>query len=138
LEKGDVDRPGEALKALAIQLQKIPVRGIGFELLLYDDEDKETAERLQQLPRPEILFNYLGRQSRNKKLVEAYEYPGPACDPRNLREFILDFTALILEGCLVTNWRYSKNLHRPATVKSVADYHTQWLRSLIAHHGSGQ
>ncbi len=52
---------GEALKSVKEQLRQIPNQGIGYGILRYLSSDEETVNKLQQLPKPEISFNYLGQ-----------------------------------------------------------------------------
>ena len=57
---------GEAEVGVVIEIVKdvirsIPNRGIGYGVLRY--LNSETAQCLSGLPRPQILFNYLGRSA---------------------------------------------------------------------------
>jgi len=138
LQRNDPHQPLEALKSIALQLKNIPHRGLGYELLLYGTDDPQTIEKLLQLPKSEVLFNYAGRQTDNLNIGDAYEYAGPAYEPRNQRPYLLDCSALILDGRLVTNWRYSRNLHKRATIKKMAEDYIQWLQALIAQFTSSR
>jgi hypothetical protein len=53
-----------------------------------------------------------------------------------LRPDALECTVSILDGRLVSNWRYSKNLHKQATIKQVAADYIQWLQMLIGQYKS--
>ncbi|GAF42984.1 hypothetical protein RW1_005_00890 [Rhodococcus wratislaviensis NBRC 100605] len=50
---------GTALKTVKEQLRTIPDHGAGYGQLRY--LDPHTADRLRDLPQPQIIFNYLGR-----------------------------------------------------------------------------
>ena len=132
LERNDDEQLKDVLMSIKAQIQNIPNRGAGFELLRYNDEN---IPGLEKLPQPEVLFNYLGRQqTRNVNLKPAYEYAGQLCDPRDQRHYLLECLVVIFDGSLVTNWHYSKNLYQRATVKKLAENYIAWLRTLVTQY----
>ncbi|MEE8584779.1 MAG: amino acid adenylation domain-containing protein, partial [Acidobacteriota bacterium] len=52
--------PGPALKSVKEQLRGVPGRGLGYGLLRYLGQGRETARRLEEMPQAEVSFNYLG------------------------------------------------------------------------------
>lgn len=132
LESDPACHPLEMVKSIQTQLQKIPKRGIGFEVLLRGSPDQSVTEKLRALPASEIMFNYTGHQLRETRFTGAYEYSGPMYDAQNRRLFLLDCSVSVLNGQLVTSWRYSKNLHTLATIKKLAEAYVGWLQRLVA------
>ncbi len=133
LQQEDQPQPIDVLKATQSQLQRIPNRGLGYQLLLYGSQDKD----IQQLRRAEIALNYEGYQhsapkQTNTAFTDAYEYPGSLWDVRDQRPYLLDCSMQIVEGRLITRWRYSKNLYQQSTIKNLADAFIRWLQMFLA------
>jgi amino acid adenylation domain-containing protein/non-ribosomal peptide synthase protein (TIGR01720 family) len=130
-------RPGEALSATKEQLRAVPSRGLGYGLLRYVSDDAETQKQFQQMPRAEIIFNYLGQldaligEPRLFKL--ALESSGKAAAGENRRTYVLDVNAMVVQGKLQVNWGYSEKLHRRDTIENLARRYMQCLREVIAH-----
>jgi amino acid adenylation domain-containing protein/non-ribosomal peptide synthase protein (TIGR01720 family) len=126
-------RPGEALKSVQQQLQKIPRRGIGFGLLRYLEEHPE----LQNLPEPPIVFNYLGQLDQvlaNSKIFRfAGEPSGRWHSPRQRRRQVLEINSLIVDGRLQVRWTYCPEWNSESSVQSLADEFTRALGELIEH-----
>ena len=133
------DQLADVLKSMQAQLERIPNRGLGYQLLLYGAEDHQ----LKQLPRAGIALNYDGYQPGDSKqanhlLTGAYEYPGSLWDLRDQRPYLLDCAVQIAEGRLITRWRYSKNLYKQATIKNLAENYIRWLQTLLAEYALEQ
>ncbi|RMF26125.1 MAG: non-ribosomal peptide synthetase, partial [Chloroflexi bacterium] len=129
--------PGEALKAVKEQLRRVPRRGIGYGLLRYLSQDRETVERLRALPTPEISFNYLGQLDQavpeGSPFGPAPESGGPAHSPRGKRSHLLEINGVIAGGRLQLEWTYSENLHHRSTIERLAQDFIEALRAIIAH-----
>jgi amino acid adenylation domain-containing protein/non-ribosomal peptide synthase protein (TIGR01720 family) len=134
--------PGEALRAMKEQLRRLPSGGgVGYGLLRYLRGDADLEARLRELPRPEVLFNYLGQMTAGSPeagggldlLDQAPEPGGPALDPRGRRSHLLEVGCMVTGGCLRTEWTYSADRHRAETVETLADAFSAELRRLIAH-----
>lgn len=128
--------PGETLKSIKEQLRQIPQRGIGYGILRYLSKDKKNRGQLQKLPQPEISFNYLGQFDQTQfgegwKFAE--ESSGEIHSPLGQRSHLLEIDGLIIHGRLQLDWRYSKNIHKQSTVKTLANYYLQALEAIIAH-----
>ncbi len=139
LQRGDHNEPDELLKSIKTQLQGMPNRALGYELLLYGSEDKDTVAKLQKLPRAEVALNYSGYQysdqmRSNAEFTGAYEYPGSLWNLEDRRPYILDCSVQVVDGQLITYWRYSKNLHKQSTIKRLAEEYIQWLQALLAQY----
>ncbi|HSS48313.1 MAG TPA: amino acid adenylation domain-containing protein, partial [Thermoanaerobaculia bacterium] len=127
--------PGASLKAVKEQLRAVPEHGSPFGLVLYLEEG-EITERLRALPRPGVVFNYLGRLD---PVVEggpfrpALESPGLSRAPCQPRPHMLEIVARVLDGRLRLRWSYSENRHRRSTVEALAAGHLSALGRLIEH-----
>ena len=129
----------EALRRIKDQVRSVPGRGIGHGLLRHLGGAGET---LSGLPRPEIVFNYLGRfedTGEGAALFAPARLPsGPAVSPRSLRPFALEVTGAVLGGRLGLSWTYSASCHRHETVERLAGFALEALLSLIHKVRSGE
>lgn len=124
------------------QLRCIPKRGIGYGLLRYCCNDREIIEKLRNQPQAQLIFNYLGQFDRvlhqSSLLRLSGETYGQIKSPYGTRSYLLRVSGKVLEGKLQMSWAYSENLHRQATVESLAQRFMEVLRSLIAHCQSSE
>ncbi|MGZ4123447.1 MAG: amino acid adenylation domain-containing protein, partial [Tumebacillaceae bacterium] len=61
LQLEGVQQPGNRIKSVKEQLRSVPNRGFGYGVLRYLSADAETKRLLQEMPQPEVIFNYLGQ-----------------------------------------------------------------------------
>jgi amino acid adenylation domain-containing protein/non-ribosomal peptide synthase protein (TIGR01720 family) len=128
--------PSVALKSVKEQLRRIPNRGIGYGLLRYLCQDEAVMTQLATLPKPQILFNYLGQFDRALPDSKLFRFTRPlvgAHSPEALRSHLLVINMMVISGCLRMNWTFSQNVHRHQTIQQLADNNAEALRSLIAH-----
>jgi amino acid adenylation domain-containing protein/non-ribosomal peptide synthase protein (TIGR01720 family) len=136
LALGEARGPGDALRAVKEQLRGTPRRGFGYGLLRYLGGDGQFTERLQTLPRPEVVFNYLGRFDqfdRSLPFEPAQESPGPSCSARGRRSHLIGIDASVAAGRLRVRWSYGTRAHREETVARLAGTFIKALREIIAH-----
>ncbi|WP_169218415.1 non-ribosomal peptide synthetase [Brasilonema sp. UFV-L1] len=138
------DNPKDALKLVKEQLRAIPNKGIGYGLLRYLSRDAEISTKLQTLPQPQISFNYLGQFDQvlntSSGIQLATESAGANQSLHGSRTHMLDITGMIIGNQLQINWTYSTNIHKHATIESIAQEFVLTLRELIVHclaHESG-
>jgi amino acid adenylation domain-containing protein/non-ribosomal peptide synthase protein (TIGR01720 family) len=128
---------GGALKSVKEQLRLMPNRGIGHGLLAHLSRDRETRDKLRELPQPQASFNYLGQFDEvvreSGMFSPARERGGHNRSPRGTRQHVLEITAGVLGGELQVSWGYSENLHRRDTVEMLAEFFVEALRSIVAH-----
>ena len=135
--RGGTWEPGKALGTMKEQLRGVPNRGLGYGLLRYGSEDEGTRTRLRELPRAEIIFNYLGQVDQvlrgSALFVSAGDSSGRPMACENRRAYVLDVSGIVVQGKLQMNWGYSEKLHRQATIAGLARRYMECLRELLAH-----
>ncbi|HLZ63004.1 MAG TPA: amino acid adenylation domain-containing protein, partial [Ktedonosporobacter sp.] len=126
--------PQQALQAIKKQIEAIPHKGKGFELLYYGSEH---GERLQRLPVGEVLFNYVGQGSYNLPpsplLSIADEMIDGGIDINDRREppSCIQVVGALADDCLQLVWDYSENLYRQSTIEKLAQDSREILGKLI-------
>ncbi len=130
--------PQESLVAVKEQLRRVPAGGVGYGLLRYSRAGEEVAERLRSLPRPEVLFNYLGQlggeeEGESALFARAPEAGGPVRDPRGARSHLLQVDCSVAGGRLLAEWTYSCDRHRRSTIEALARGFFAELEILIEH-----
>jgi non-ribosomal peptide synthase protein (TIGR01720 family) len=137
LDLGTNSHPGEALKTIKEQLRSIPDRGINYGLLRYLSNDRSIKEKLENLPQPEIRFNYLGQLDRvtnqSSFFQLAKEFTGNNRSLKGNRDCALEINGAIANSKLFFDWTYSQELHRETTIQTLAEGYIDKLRSLISH-----
>jgi len=124
----------EQLRLVKEQLRSVPHQGVGYGILHY-----LAAKADPTLMSPAaISFNYLGQirldsapgsQGLNQSL--ASESVGQLRSPLGTRRYLLDVVALIRGGQLQVVWRYSRAVHRRATVETLAQRFRATLQSYL-------
>ena len=128
--------PGEVLKAVKEQLRRIPRRGIGYGMLRYLCDNENVAAQLSALPKPQVIFNYLGQFDLSAPASEfavVEGSSGPVRSPHARRAHLLEINSLVADGRLRLDWRYSEAVHRRSTIERLAQDFMEALRSLIRH-----
>jgi amino acid adenylation domain-containing protein/non-ribosomal peptide synthase protein (TIGR01720 family) len=132
---------GEALREVKEQLREVKNQGIGYGVLRYLSADEQLASQLQSYPQPEVSFNYLGQSDQvlmeSSMFTLANASTGPNRSPRSQRAHLLDIEGGIFKGTLQLTWSYSANLHRHATIESLAKDYLATLRRLIVYCRGG-
>ncbi|WP_371876265.1 amino acid adenylation domain-containing protein [Dictyobacter vulcani] len=133
-ETGDVIA---ILKAVKEQLHQMPQHGIGYGLLRYLCQDSSVRERLQALPVPEMVFNYLGQLDQTlpggSLFAPAPETPGSMLSPQGQRPHLLELNSYIADKRLHMSWTYSQKRHFESTIEALGTAMLQALQSIIQH-----
>ncbi|NOG44269.1 MAG: amino acid adenylation domain-containing protein [Calditrichaeota bacterium] len=126
----------ETLKSVKEQLRAIPNKGIGFGLLRYLSSSPEK-QKLADLAKPEIVFNYLGqfdqRNDSSGQFMAMNDIASPERSDLNLRSHLIDVSISIVNGELKTNFGYSENFFLEETIQKLSDDFINELRQLITH-----
>ncbi|MFQ3633047.1 amino acid adenylation domain-containing protein, partial [Roseiflexus sp.] len=129
LDPGPTDDPIAALKAIKEQVRRVPRRGIGYGVLRY------LSAALPEEPLPPISFNYFGQVDRSftadMLVAPARERRGPEQDPDSPRAHLIDVTAVVVDGCLDTEWTYSAAIHDEQTIRHLANTFITAVQTLI-------
>jgi amino acid adenylation domain-containing protein/non-ribosomal peptide synthase protein (TIGR01720 family) len=131
--------PGAALTAVKERLRAIPDHGTGYGLLRYLSGDAGAVGALSRLPRPQVLFNYLGQlgdlgmAADQPLLTLADESITGTQAPGQARRYLLEINARVEAGQMQIVCRYGGNVHRRATVERLAEGFADALRALVAH-----
>ncbi|MFJ8663640.1 amino acid adenylation domain-containing protein [Streptomyces sp. NPDC093795] len=112
-------------------LRAIPHRGLGYGAL------RHLRGELEELPTPQVSFNYLGQfdaSAGEGRLFAASDLaPGGEYAPVELRAHLLDVVGRVVDGRLVFEWAYSTAVHDESTVAGLAERLITELTELIAH-----
>jgi amino acid adenylation domain-containing protein len=113
------DATVETLDAVVRQIDSTP-EGFSFELLRFLSPDVATRQRLDQLPRADVLLNYAGAVAEaadDAPWSEVAEPAGMDESPRGLRQYPIAVRAR-LQPDLRLIFVYSRELHEAATVEA--------------------
>ncbi len=110
---GDSGTPGQALQVVKEQIRAVPNGGRGFASLMKSGDATIVQER-QALPRAEIYFGYLRRDTGEKG-------------------HLLAIHAGIENGGLRLDWTYRPELHHESTIQTIAHAFISRLRALVEH-----
>jgi amino acid adenylation domain-containing protein/non-ribosomal peptide synthase protein (TIGR01720 family) len=132
---------GEATRRRAHDaLGAVPGDGLGYGLLRYGRSGDETAA-LRALPQPRIRFNYLGQVSvageEDALFTPAPDSTGPTADPLGLRRYLLDVTAIVVDGHLQVDWIHCPRIHPTPTVETLSEAFLRQLSDLLRTDTAG-
>jgi len=121
------------------QWRSVPNRGanpgVGYGLLRYCSGDVELMNRLANIPRREVMFNYLGQFDQTISDAPWFRPMAEFCHPlygeRNPRPHKLQVYGGIVARRLKLYWTYSRNLHYRETISELAGAVMRELRGLI-------
>jgi len=136
LDAGD-GAPGAVIKATKEALRHQHHHGLSFGALRYLSSDADVRTALERVPRADLLFKYSGSldaiMSGSALFKFAAESAGPWRAEENQRSHRLEVVALVADGRLKVQWRYSKHVHEAATISTVAGRYVEALRELVEH-----
>src|SRR5262249_29984168 len=134
---------GQAVKRIKGQLRKGPGGGLGYGMLRY--LNRETGNRMRELSRPSIGFNYLGRIGLQAEeagaWTVAWEWGGLFGGVERGMELghILSVDAVTMDRAegpeMVANWKWSKTSLREEDVRELAEGWFQARESLVRYGG---
>ncbi|MGY8527505.1 amino acid adenylation domain-containing protein, partial [Paracidovorax citrulli] len=131
---------GHAIRAVKEQLRAVPGDGIGFGLLRRLGTPEQQAA-LSRVPKPNVVFNYLGQFdgsfAADSPWRPSSDSSGSNQDPSAPLSHPLAISGQVFDGELRLTLAFSAARHRRATVQRIADALRQELQALIAHCTSG-
>jgi len=128
--------PRDLVDSVKAQLGGIPKSGMGYGILRYL-EGGELARQLENHPRSQVLFNYLGQL--DKALPPgcpfwiADEPVGAAINKNNDKLYDIEVVAMIVENRLRISWIYSSERFDKATIEQLVRQHDAFLHELIEY-----
>jgi amino acid adenylation domain-containing protein/non-ribosomal peptide synthase protein (TIGR01720 family) len=126
--------PADRLESVHRQLRAVPRGGLGYGVLRHLGGD-DVAAALARASAAEVLLLYLGRLdtagAEGTVLAPAAEPTGRWRDAAQRRSHVLECTAYVVDGSLCMRWSFSESLHRPDTIRRLADRVLTEARALI-------
>ncbi|MGI8332310.1 amino acid adenylation domain-containing protein [Actinomadura scrupuli] len=127
---------GTAIKKVKEQLREIPDNGIGYGLLRH--LNPATSRELQDLPQPQIAFNYLGRvQAEDGDWSVAPEALPAGEDPRMPMAHLLEINAVTHDRPggpeLTVTWTWPDGLFAEGDVAELAEAWFAALTGIVEH-----
>ncbi len=133
----DIERAntiGDVMKLVKEQLNNTPNGGFSYGILRYTSDDMNTVKKLEALPQPEVLFNYMGRvgQSGQSSVFRNLDQPviGSNWSSSPKRDHLLDITIFIKNGQLEIEFEYSDKVHERSTIERLVQHFVQVIRSV--------
>ena len=131
-DSGDL---GDSLQQVKTHLRGIPQQGIGYGMLRYLG-DADTQQQLAALPKPEILFNYLGQvdsMTSGGMFRPIHADVGPGYGLQNKRAHLLDVNARVENGRFHITIQYPTGHFAATQIETVAQSYIRHLTQLIEH-----
>jgi len=107
------------------QMRQIPNGGVGYGILRY------LTSQLGNVPYPNIVFNFLGKQTTGKNNIEFSSHN--ARHALTERYYYLEINALIKDDVLSLNWSYSNKIHKPETIQTLIHSFNESLQHIVTH-----
>lgn len=127
----------ESLITIKEYLRSIPNGGVGYGILNYLSDNQEMRSKLQAFPQAEVSFNYLGQYDRIIPPSSLFSLPpdsqGIGYSISQIPVYLLEITAIIVREQLQLSWTYNQAIHRPETIKRLAENSIETLSSTIDH-----
>ncbi len=116
--------PGRQVKEIKETLRRIPNKGIGYGILKYLTHPDNKSE-FSFNHHPQVGFNYLGQFDSDvgrpgEGLQMAKESYGNTQSEAARREFPLEVTGLVAEGCLNITISFSRKQFQPETMEQLS------------------
>ena len=125
----------ERIRQVQQTLQRVPDHGYSYGLLRYVCADESIRESMSHIPRPEVLFNYLGQadhiRAESTYLRPAKEARGSIHDPEGERLYQLVFNGRLVNGRLEVLCLYGKAVIDTATVTRIIEHMLDVFRKMI-------
>ncbi|SOD42119.1 non-ribosomal peptide synthetase [Nitrosovibrio sp. Nv4] len=134
---GDLDK---RIKCIKENLRRIPNKGLGYGLLKYHGTP-EQREAMTSLPKPEIVFNYLGQLDasfdESALWTLATEPVGDLTAENAPLSHDISINGHVYQGELWLTVSYSERRYHKRTIEALINVYRTELETLIAHCTSG-
>jgi len=131
---------GPAIQAVKEQLRAVPGEGIGFGLLRRFGTPAQQ-QALAAVPKPEVVFNYLGQVDSSLGDDAPWQLSaagtGANQDPATPLSHPLSVSGQVRNGQLTLSLAYAGTRYRAATIEALAAAFRDELQAVIAHCTSG-
>jgi len=134
---------GGVVKSVKEQLRRIPNHGINWGILRYlrnrygTGIDETQLQTINQVPQPQLLFNYLGQTGNNRIENSGWKPAEESCgmlsSPYNTRTHQVEINGICEENRLKMTWTFSQRLYLPRTIQELAEQYIENLETLIIH-----
>ena len=132
------------LRIVTEHVHNIPNEGVGYGVLRHMSESGPVSG----LPTPEIRLNHLGRFGKvrpgallqsipttvSSMLAEPVEVATLRTDTHQQREHLIELTTCVHQNRLYMQWSYDVQVHRDATIRSIAEAALECLRSFSTQY----
>jgi len=132
---GDI---GQQILHIKQTLESIPNKGLGYGVLRYLTQDEELLDLLEEIPEPDLVFNYLGQmdeQAGNQvdELRVEMSTAGGTVSGKRQRMHALGVNGYVKDGVLRFNVDYHREQFRPSTISNFTKYFRSALIDVIKH-----
>lgn len=114
----------EAIAKISRQYDDAPGKGVRFGLWRYGHRQRAVRERLANLPRPQIKFNYHGTAGLlgDDSPFSHSRFAAPlTLTPDDERRYLLNLEASLSGETFAAHWKYSRDIHHDRTIRRLAD-----------------
>ncbi|WP_257325453.1 non-ribosomal peptide synthetase [Pseudoalteromonas rhizosphaerae] len=134
LSYGDNQTPVAAMKYINEQLRAIPNGGIGYGVLRYLAEDEALINHFNNIPEPQVFFNYFGHDSTADLRVLHREdgFGGYGLDKVTKRLRPLAVGVYIKNNQLSVRWEFSNNQFKEEHIAQLAKHCKACLNEILA------
>ncbi|PCK07243.1 MAG: hypothetical protein COA42_15325 [Alteromonadaceae bacterium] len=129
-------------RSIANQIDSMPNKGLGYELLRYYHKDESLVERLAAVGETELLLNFqgvsefeLGGDTQFSSQLDKADHKGKGehkghwISPLNVNCEKFTCNARVVNGAFLAEWRYSKNLYNESSMQTLSE---KLLTNLVA------
>ncbi len=121
----------DKINAVKKQLSNIPAKGMNFGILKFLCGDKAVKEAINNIPQPEIIFNYLGRFSSGGSNSVLQISKGNERNDKQNRLHLIEVDGGVNNNELRFDFTYSYKLIKAESIKSFADEFLSQLIKLV-------
>lgn len=123
------------LEDISRQLEVQRKYNVYFDSYRYLGKDTTLVDRLNGIPKAQILFTYRGKTDNAIERSEFYgmarELKGLDHDPSGLRQYPISLVIDVIKGKLIVRFVYSKNIHHEETIEAFSKNYMNFLSQIL-------